>query len=77
MYFIYLAVFPFLADSVLFWVCAGGVLHAHYVGGGQGLGREAICGSELRVRGKEGLGWERGAQAWAADTRLGVTRLSK
>lgn len=34
MYFIYLAVFPFLADSVLFWVCDGGVLHAHYVGGG-------------------------------------------
>ena len=44
---------------------------------GHGLCREAVCGSELRVRGKEGLGWERGAQAWAADTRLGVTRLSK
>ena len=46
-------------------------------GGGQGLCREAVCGSELRVRGKEGLGWERGAQAWAVKIRLGVNRLSK
>lgn len=50
--------------------------HNMFGGGARPLQRGHLW-VRAEVRGKEGLGWERGAQAWAVNTRLGVTRLSK